>query len=397
MKVLQINLVCNTGSTGKICDSIAKYLLEKGHDVLNCSISGDFIHNYDYRYETDLETLFRKVCFKFWGRKQWQVFLQTKRLLRKISEFHPDIIHIHNIHHNVVDFRLLFKGLGKQKIPIVYTLHDMWAITGGCFSDLLFECSEKTNGCKNCNMLFGVNADCNAKEAEKFLRIKEDLYKKQIKLCFVTVSEWLRQQTNSSIISEYRREVIRNGIDISVFKKSDKQEGILKTLCEGKKIILSCASYWMKRKGLYDLLELGEILGEDYQIVIVGNCNEEVKGAKENILFLDNVSEAEQLAQLYSMADVYVSLSKSETFGLTLAEAACCGVPVIAYDNTGMREVLEIAGGIKIPNGNIQQVAENIKKVCNSKADRSDNETVRDKFSELEMCRKYVELYETMI
>lgn len=397
MKVLQINLVCNTGSTGKICDSIASYLLEHGHDVLNCSVTGKFTHDYDYKYETRWEALLKKVFFKIWGRKQWQVFWQTKRLLRKIKSFNPDIIHIHNIHHNVVNFGLLFKGIYQCRIPIVYTMHDMWAITGGCFGDLLFKCSEKTNGCKNCNMTFGVNADCNAKEAAKFLRLKKESYQRQNKLCFVTVSEWLKQQTNNSIISEYRREVIRNGIDTSIFKKCDKQIDALKTLCGEKKIILSCASYWMERKGLYDMLELGEILGETYQIVIVGNCNVEVRGNKKNIMFLDNVNEPERLAQLYSMADVYVSLSKSETFGLTLAEAACCGTPVIAYDNTGMTEVLEIANGIKVTNGNIQQVAEEIKIVCNSNINKSDNKAVRQKFSETEMCRKYVELYEKMI
>lgn len=397
MKVLQINLVCNIGSTGKICNSIAQFLLSQGHDVLNCSVAGEFIHDYDYRYEVYLESFLKKVFYKFCEKKRWQVFCQTKRLLKKIDEFQPDVIHIHNIHHNVVDFQMLLSKIARKQIPVVYTLHDMWPMTGGCYSDLIFECSEKMNGCKKCNMTLGNNADCNSREAEKLLRIKKELYGKQDKICFVAVSQWLHRQTDNSILSEYRREVIRNGIDISVFKRYEMQDIFPAYAFQGKRNILACASYWMERKGLSDFFELEKLLGDEYQIILVGHCNEKVKKHNGNIVFVDHIDNSKLLAQLYSTADVYVSLSKSETFGLTLAEAACCGAPVIAYDNTGMTEVVELVGGVAVPNGNIKQVAENIKMICNSNVYRSDVEMARKNFSELEMCRKYLELYETML
>lgn len=399
MRVLQINLVCHIGSTGKICDQIAQYLIEQGHEVLNCSVEGEFKYSYEYKYETKVEELCKRICFKIWGRKQWQTIIQTFRLIKKIRRFHPDIVHIHNIHHNVVNIQLLFNALANLQIPIVYTMHDMWGMTGGCFHDFILDCSKKSNSCKNCNMLFGDYADCDAKLAEHFLTKKKCLYKKQKRICFVTVSEWLKKETDNSIISEFQREVIRNGIDISSYRKCNDVERKLKALCKNKKIVLSCASYWMERKGLYDFIALAKILGEEYQIVLIGNCDEEIRRKTTNIIFMDNIKEEKQLAQLYSQADIYVSLSKCETFGLTLVEATCCGTPILGYDNSGMSEVLSIAGGIRVENGDIKQVAEKIKEVCSFSKKRKDEEIerIRQKFSALEMCKAYAKLYESML
>lgn len=399
MKILQVNLVSHVASTGKICGSIAKHLIVQGHNVINCSVEGSFEQNYEYRYETDIEKICRKIAFRIFGRQQWQSVLQTRRLLKKIEEFNPDVIHLHNIHHNVVNLKLFFEKTAKKGTPIIYTLHDMWGVTGGCFHNSIFQCSEKENECKNCKMIFGDAADCNGNSANYFLKLKREMYNKQKKICFVPVSEWMNSEMNNSIISNFQRKVIHNGIDISVFRKSDDVRIGLKHICGNKKVVLSCASFWMEQKGIYDFLTLEQILGSEYQIVLVGYCEEYYKKQGTKILFWGSVTDEKTLAQLYSEADVYVSMSKCETFGLTLAEAACCGTPIIGYDNSGMGEVIDMAGGIKVLNGHVEQIAESIEAVCHHKmySNKKSLEIIRENFSQIKMCNLYEKLYETML
>lgn len=388
-----INLVCHYGSTGKICDEVADYVIKHGGEALVCSVNGLFDQCYHYKYELKSEAFIKKVYNKLAGEESYRPLLQTKRLLKKINEYQPDIIHIHNIHHRVVDFKMLFDQLSKMNIPIVYTLHDMWAMTGGCYCK--WDCKKLL--CKECSMKQGDDADCSGKIAEIKLQEKINAYKMQKKIVFTVPSEYLEDEARNGILADYRIFKIANGLNIEQFKKKSDHSGVLDNY-HGKKV-LSCAAYWMERKGLYDFYKLADLLGEDYQIILVGYCDKSLQVEKDNITFMNQIDSPEKLAELYSSADIYVSLSWSETFGMTIAEAACCGCRVAAYDNTGMGEVVTAAGGIAVPNRDINKMAEVIKKVCNDKqaVTKETLDRVRATFSEKRMCSEFYNLYESIL
>ena len=141
---------------------------------------------------------------------------------------------------------------------------------------------------------------------------------------------------------------IFNGIDLNIFKptKSSFRE---KYNLQGKKIILGVSSAWIPQKGLEDFITLSKKLSDEYQIVLIGLSEKQKHNLTNNILALPIIQNSEELAAIYSSADVYVSFSVEETFGLPTVEAIACGTPVLTYDRTALPEPVNENCGVVVP------------------------------------------------
>ena len=106
---------------------------------------------------------------------------------------------------------------------------------------------------------------------------------------------------------------------------------------QDKKIILGVANAWSVRKGINDFINLANELDAGYKVVLVGDLRETV--CPENILHIAHTDSIEELAQIYSAADVYLNLSYEETQGLTTIEAMACGTPVVTFKTWGHKEM----------------------------------------------------------
>lgn len=340
--ILQINVVANWGSTGRIAEQLGKAVIKEGWS------SYIAYGRYDAKSESNLvrigssfESRIHYHLSKITDRHGLFSSLATWRFIRKVKAIKPDIVHLHNIHGSYLNYRLLFKYLKKSDIPVVWTFHDCWPITGHCTHFVSADCQKWQTQCHHCPLL-GVYPRAKVDNSRSNYRLKKKVFTSlQDKLNIVSVSQWLADTVAQSffIESDVRQHMIYNGVDTSVFSPqlsaTKAQLGL-----PDKKILIAVASSWTLQKGLKDLFELSTMFPDGYQLVIIGLHPKQIEELPSNIIGLPCIDSVEQLARYYSVADVVLNLSRAETFGLTTVEGLSCGTPSIVYNATASPELV---------------------------------------------------------
>jgi len=157
------------------------------------------------------------------------------------------------------------------------------------------------------------------------------------RLTLITPSQWLADLVKQSFLKEYPVEVHYNKIDTSVFKPTPsdfrKEYGL-----EGKKIVLGVASVWDERKGLDDFIKLANMLDDSYAIVLVGLSEKQIRNLPKEIIGIRRTNSTQELAAIYTAADVFVNPTYEDNYPTTNLEAQACGTPVITYRTGGSPE-----------------------------------------------------------
>jgi glycosyltransferase involved in cell wall biosynthesis len=279
----------------------------------------------------------------------------TKKLINKIIEASPDIIHLHNVHGYYLNVKLLFDFLADYNKPVVWTLHDCWSFTGHCAYFSYVGCDKWKSGCKNCPQKKSYPASILLDNSNKNYTQKKLAFNKLKNLTLVTPSYWLADTVKQSFLSDYTAKTIYNGIDLEIFKPTEsdfkKRFGI-----EDKKILLGVANIWEPRKGFDDFISLSKIISDEYVIVMVGLNKDQIKGLPSNIIGIERTESITELAEIYSSADVYINTSVEETMGLTTVEALATGTPAIVYDKTAVPEIVDEKSGVVISAGDVQGI-----------------------------------------
>ena len=357
--ILQVNATANWGSTGRIAEQINKLCQEKGWD---CYIAYGRYSNLSQstlmRVGSKIGVILHYLENRIFDNEGLASRLATMRLIKEIKRVSPDIIHLHNIHDHWLNYKLLFEYLNTVHIPVVWTLHDCWAFTGGCAHYTYQQCGAWQEECDKCPQRRSIID----RTKQQFLT-KRNLFSANKNLHIVTVSKWLEQEVRHSFLSRHPLMTIYNGIDLSVFASNLNEDIIKSYKLEGKKILLALATSWSKRKGLEDYIALSKLLPENYVIMLVGLSEKMIKELHKNMLGIPRTSNLGELVSLYSCADVLLNLSYEETFGLTTVEAFACGTPAIVYDSTASPELVTPETGFVIEPGNIKAVLSAIENV----------------------------------
>ena len=401
--ILQINVVANWGSTGRIAEQLGKAAMAEGWS------SYIAYGRYDAKSESNLvrigssfESRIHYHLSKITDRHGLFSSLATWRFIRKLKAIKPDIVHIHNIHGSYLNYRLLFKYLKKSDIPVVWTFHDCWPITGHCTHFVSADCQKWQTQCHHCPLL-GVYPRAKVDNSRSNYRLKKKVFTSlQDKLNIVSVSQWLADIVAQSffIESDVRQHMIYNGVDTSVFSPqlsaTKAQLGL-----PDKKILIAVASSWTLQKGLNDLFELSTMFPDGYQLVIIGLNPKQIEELPSNIIGHPCTESVEQLARYYSVADVVLNLSRAETFGLTTVEGLSCGTPSIVYNATASPELVrgEKVGRI-IELGDLQGVVDAVEELC-----AEDREEMRKRCREYAVThfdkemnhKRYIDLYKQLL
>lgn len=399
-KLLQINIVSNYLSTGTIVEDISKVAQARGWDTYVCfgrkSIPGV---NKEYRIGSQLESAWHYAENRIFDNEGLASRLATCRLLKYIKSVKPDIIHLHNIHDHYLNYKILFSYLNKSEIQVVWTFHDFWAITGHCHHFIDAKCELWKKECRNCPLQHStVNSLIDRSRRNYYL--KKQLFTSCQNLTIVPVSYWVGDMIKQSFLKEKRIEVIPNGIDIGAFRANNKHD--FRRIYEGQFVILAVARDWAygDRKGLDEFLKLSKRLKNDEVIVLVGMSSSLIEKMPENIIGLERINDKEKLISLYTRANVLLSLSGAETFGLTVIEANACGTPAIVYDNTAPPSLITNKTGFVARDKDIDDVYEKIQIIkANGKHYYSDEciDHVRRYYDKDKNFNKYVDLYEELI
>lgn len=385
--VLQINATANWGSTGKIAEQINLKAMELGWDCYiaygrSCNPSksklikvGKMINVYEHYIENrlfDNEGLASRI--------------PTKRLIKQIKELKPDIIHLHNIHDHWLNYKILFEYLNTTNIPIVWTQHDCWAFTGGCMHFVHSNCEKWKTECKECPQKRRF-----VDGSKRNYALKKTLFGENKNLTIVPVSEWISNFVKESFLKDKRIQVIHNGVDLKTFKPQESKNA-------SKFEILAVSSVWNKSKGLYDIFKLRDLLSEEYNITIVGLSAEQLKNLPKGIRGIQRTQNIQELATLYSSANVFINPTYADTFPTVNIEALACGTPVITYKTGGSPEAIDSKTGIVVELGNINAIADAIKTVKeNPFSSKNCRQRAVDFFDKNNCFDKYIYLYNELL
>ena len=364
MKVLQINTVCGSGSVGRITVDIVHALEEAGDEgmiAFGRRQAPEGVKTWKFGTNLDMGVHVLHTFFK--GEHGFASSKQTSRLIEKIKEYDPDIIHLHNIHGFYLDVEQLFRYLKTSGKPVVWTLHDCWSFTGHCAHFDYIGCMKWKTGCGSCPQYKNVYPYALFKDnsAGNYKR-KKDAFTGVPDLTVVTPSRWLAGYVRESYLGEYPVQVIPNGIALDRFRPVDG--GLRKRLgFENKYILLGVASMWEERKGYAYFEQLADRLDDSYQIILIGLSKRKLKTLHPRIHGVMRTNSMEELAEYYSMADAYVNTTLEDTFPTTNLEALACGTPVITFATGGSVESVDASCGKIVPKGDIEALIQAIEEL----------------------------------
>ena len=395
--LLQINTSVNRGSTGRIAEQIAEKAIDRGWD---CYTAYSNIANPSKTHLYRISNKFTVYRHGFYSRLFDTAGLgsikATQKFISFIDEIKPDIVHLHNIHGYVLNYKILFEYLNKQNIPVVWTFHDFWAITGHCCHFISANCTKWQIECNHCPKTRGYPTSYFDFSRRNFL-LKKELFTKS-NLHVVAVSKWVEKLTHLSFLKNKDIRCIENGVDIESFKPLT-YKGY--SIPDDKYVIMGVASQWNASKGLQDYCCLSEKLSDDEIIVLVGLNVKQIKQLPKNIIGIKRTESVDELARLYSRADVITSLSYGETFGLTIIEGYACGTPAVVYDNTALPQLINEKLGHVVPTGNIRALYETLQemKASSFKKHHSSDciQYARNHFDKDKCFNMYVDLYEELV
>jgi glycosyltransferase involved in cell wall biosynthesis len=364
LRVLQINTGVNTGSTGRIAEDIGKLLLEKGHESYIAYGRGSRPSaSRLIRIGKDIDVYLHGLKTALTDRHAFGSTAATKAFIKEIEAIRPDVIGMHNLHGYYLNIEVLFNYLSKKNIPLIWTLHDCWSFTGHCtyFDDI--NCAKWQTGCGECPKLKKYPASYVSDSSNINYLDKNRLFNSVNMLSIVVPSAWLGGLVKQSFLSQWPVHVIHNGVDINVFKpvESDLKRRLG---LDGKKVVMGCASIWDKRKGLDDLVQLKELLPEDYTVVAVGLSEKQQKALPGGMIGVTRTERVQQLVEYYNMASVFVNPTYQDNFPTTNIEALACGTPVVTYETGGSPEAVDAHTGVVVPKGDLKAMASAIVRVA---------------------------------
>lgn len=348
-KLIQINTVCN-GSTGTIMGHIQKKAMMEGYDTLSLYGRRKGYANLPCeKYGSSISFWIHVALTTAFDVQGCGSYFYTRKLIDRIRKEQPDIIHLHNLHGYYLYLPMLFKFLKTEfKGKVVWTFHDCWPFTGHCPYFTIAECDKWKTECHSCPNQRKYPISLLWDGSRRNYKWKKEMFTGLDNLTVTCPSVWMKDKVEQSFLKDVNCVIVPNGIDFSVFYPRLECDVAEKYgIPRDKKIILGVASIWEARKGLNDFIELAEKLPEEYVIVLVGLSAKQIKRiSAENIIGIRRTENQDELAQLYSIATVFMNPSKEESFSLVTIEAMACGTPVIALDYSAPKELVNGDNGI---------------------------------------------------
>ncbi len=366
MKVLMINSVCGIRSTGRICVELAESLEKEGYEVkiaYGREIVPEKYQKYAVRIGNDLGLKVHVLQTRLFDTHGFGSKRATKQFLAWAEAYNPDVLWLHNLHGYYINVEMLFDWIkSRPNMQVKWTLHDCWAFTGHCTHFTVARCEQWKSHCLQCVQKTRYPTSKLKDNCKENFDRKRAAFTGVKDMTLITPSQWLADLVKQSFLQEYPVEVRHNTIDTNVFKptESDFRE---RYGLQDKKIVLGVATAWDDRKGLEDFIKLSALLSENYAVVLVGLTEKQIKALPSTVLGIERTNNAQELAGIYTTADVFLNLSKEETFGLTTIEALACDTEVVVYKNTACEEVVKSKRGM-IVEQNLDKVKIAVEQSC---------------------------------
>ena len=339
MKYLFINSVYGIRSTGKIISTLCHDLMAAGNECIAAYGRGAIDDGITtVQIGTKKDYLIHAGESRIFDNQGLASKKATKKFIEKMEQYNPDVVWLHNIHGYYINFELLFGWIKRHpEMEVRWTLHDCWAFTGHCTHFTIAKCEKWKTHCLDCiqkkeyptSFLLDASKSNYDKKRKAFSGVQH--------MTIITPSEWLAGLVKESFLKEYPVQVINNTINEDIFKPTQSnfrnEYGL-----EDKHIVLGVAVRWESTKGFPDMLLLRKKLDESYVIVMVGLTKDQFKLLPAGVIGIERTQNQQQLAEIYTAADVFVNPTHQDNYPTVNLEARACGTPVVTYNVGGSPE-----------------------------------------------------------
>ena len=339
MRILQFNTVYKSGSTGKIVDCLGESLRSLGHEVLTCyGVGSDHNDEYSVKICSNIEHKFNAVLCRLTGIQFGGLFYSNIKLSKLIKTYNPDVVHIHCINGYVVNVFKLLKYLAMNEIKTVISLHAEIFHTAGCTH--AYECVKWKESCYNCtsykreasSFFFDRSKTAWARMNNAFNGFKPN------NLIITAVSPWLANRAkNSAILGKYQVEYVPNGLDINVFYRRERLNIIDRA--SYRKVLLFVTPFFSESeqdlKGGRYIRNIALANSDCKVLIVASRTDANRRKMPSNVQIWGRAKSQDELAQLYSEADLTILLSRRETFSMVTVESLCCGTPIVGFEAGG--------------------------------------------------------------
>jgi putative colanic acid biosynthesis glycosyltransferase len=399
MKVLQINCVYNSGSTGKIVRDLSIGLLNYKVESIVCYGRGKKVEKYNiHKVCREWESYVYHIWSRLSGVMYGGGFYSTKKLCRIIARESPDVVHIQCINGYFVNIYKLITWLKHKHYKTVLTLHAEFMYTANC--GCAFDCEKWMNGCIRCEQYKGITQSMLLNNTGYSWKKMKDAFENFNELVVVSVSPWIMKRAKKSpMLNDKRHFVVFNGLDSSIFHFNKSRKLIEKYCQDEKKIVFHATPFFTDDEGHIKggkyVIELAEQM-PDLQFVVAGRYKDNMKLPK-NILLLGKITNQFELANWYSLASITVITSKSESFSMIVAESLCCGTSVVGFQAGGPESIAIPEYSEFVKYGDIAALKSCITKVLEKIPEKEYVSGEAVKLYSLEaMTQNYISIYKTL-
>lgn len=383
MNIAIINIMAKTTSTGKIAHGLYEHLLERGHRARvyyghpdpGAAGEEDLVRvcgEWEFRFNAGLTRLF--------GGEGLYARRATRRLIRALEADPPDAVCLMNLHAYYLNLPMLFSWLGEKNLRTVYVMLDDAPFLGKCcFS---YDCGRYREECGRCPLVRDYPKSLFFDRSRRLLRMKRDAYAKVKDLTFVGIPYTVERAKGSALLKNARLVPLDEAVDLRRLYYPRETGGLRRKLGipEENKVILTVSPFSNPRKGGRYFLQAAESLRDrgDITFIHVG-FDGDPKLCPPNEIPVPYVSDQNELAEFYSLADLFVCTSLAETVANTCLEALSCGTPILSFNTSGMPYCADAAHGTFVEAGDVGALAAAV-----AAAERKSPERIAS-------CRRYAE------
>lgn len=401
--LFQINVTCNWGSTGRIAEEIGQVAISQGwNSYIAYGRGKPKSQSHLIRIGSDWDMYEHAIESRLFDNHGLASRGVTRNLIQQIKAIRPDVIHLHNIHGYFINYEILFDYLAKSGIPVVWTLHDCWTFTGHCSHFTIEGCYQWRDGeCDHCKFKKSYPTSYVMNRAHRNFLAKKNAFTALENVTMVPVSHWLEGLVKQSFLGCHQVQTINNGINIHTFKPKENRDEVRKKMgIQQPYMLIGVASIWGPNKGIHDFIKLRDALSSElYAIVLVGVDDKLAKTLPNGITVVKRTNSVDELADIYSAADVLVNPTWQDTFPTTNLEALACGTPVVTYHTGGSPESLTSETGMVVEQGDISVLVSAIETICCKGKEHYSaacRQRAIDCYNKEDRYRDYIKLYEQL-
>ncbi|MDL2317483.1 glycosyltransferase [Eubacteriales bacterium OttesenSCG-928-A19] len=390
-RIMMVNTVC-TGSHGRIMCDLRTAAEKKGHEVRIAYGRGADCGGQTIRIGSRRDVLAHVALTRLLDKHARGSKGATRAFIRQLDAFSPELLHLHNVHGYYLHAETLFSYIREHALPTLWTHHDCWAVTGHCSHFVRANCDRWRSECHDCPLKRAYPASYGLDASRENWQWKRAAFSGLPSLRIVSPSQWLDGVMADSMLRDTPRQVIGNGVDLSLFvPTSDASVRSRLGIDPNVPLLLAVASPFDERKGFSDALRLAESLSGKAHVCLVGLTDKQMKRLPGYVTGITRTDGPEALVALYGAADCLINPTYEDTYPTVNMEALACGTPVACYGVGGATEQLREPVGVAVRVGDVSALAKAAMRLAKQK--RLLSPICRERAEQMFDRRKAIEAY----